>query len=86
MENFIFCAVELTQIKNNLNEDEILIYLDYSKNYKCQHHNEIHSAYFDKKTFIFFTACTYYNQNEKNSKFIHYVNHGGERQVSRSVQ
>ena len=35
MENFIFCAVELTQIKNNLNEDEIFIYLDYSKNYKC---------------------------------------------------
>ena len=34
---------EITRITNNLNEDEILIHLDYSENHKCQHQNEIQS-------------------------------------------
>ena len=41
---------EITRIKNNLYEDEILIHLGYSENYKCQHQNETQSAYFGKKT------------------------------------
>ena len=57
---------EITLITNNLNENEILIRLDYRENYKCQHQNEIQSVYFsNNKTFSLFTACTYYRQNEK---------------------
>ena len=61
---------EITRITDNLNEDEILIHLDYSKNYKCQHQNEIESGYFGNKTFSLFTACTYYKQNGKIQKLL----------------
>ena len=59
---------EITQITGNLNEDKILIHLDYSKNYKCQHQSEIQNVYFCNKAFSFFTACRYYKQNEKIQK------------------
>ena len=49
---------EITRMTNNINEDEISIHLDYSEKYKCQHQNEIQSAYFGNKIFSFFTACT----------------------------
>ena len=44
--------------------EEILIYLDYSGNYKAKHQNEIQSAYFGNKFFSLFKACAYY----RNSK------------------
>ena len=56
---------EITRIKSNLNEEETLFHLGYSQNYKCQHQNEIQSAYFGKKTSNLFTGCTHYKQNEK---------------------
>ena len=59
---------EITRIKSNLNKDEFLIHLGYSENYKCQHQNEIQSAYFGKKTSNLFTDCTHYKQNEKIQK------------------
>ena len=59
---------ETTRITNHLNEDEILIHLNYSRNYKWQHQNEIQSAYFGSKTFSLFTAGKYYKQNEKIEK------------------
>ena len=54
---------EITRITNNLNEDEILIHLDYSENYKCQHQNEIQSAYFGKKN-IWSSYCLYVSQTK----------------------
>ena len=50
---------EITRIKNNLYEDEILIHLGYSENYKCQHQNETQSAYFGKKKHFQPFYCLY---------------------------
>ena len=49
----------ITPITGNINEHEILIHLDYRKNYKYHHQKEIQNAYFGNKTFSLFTACAY---------------------------
>ena len=59
---------EITRITHNLNEDGILTHHDYSENYKCQHQNEIQSAYFGNKILSLFTARACYKQNEKIQK------------------
>ena len=51
---------EFKRLKEEIKENEIIIYLDYSENYKSQHQNEIQSAYFGHTSFSLFTACTYY--------------------------
>ena len=55
---------EIRRITENLDEDELIIHLDYSENYKCQQQNEIQSACFGHKQFSLFTACTYYRSKE----------------------
>ena len=37
-----------------------MIHLDYSKNYKLKHQNEIQSVHFGNKSFRIFTTCTIY--------------------------
>jgi len=51
---------EIRRLTDNLSDNEMLIHLDYSENYKCKEQNEIQSAYFGNKSFSLFTACTYY--------------------------
>ena len=60
---------EITRITDNLNEDEILIHLDYSKNYKCQHQNEIESGYLATKHSVFLLLVRIIN---KMGKFKNY--------------
>ena len=47
------------EIKENLEEDEILLHVDYSENYENKQQGEIQSAYFGHTTFSLFTACCY---------------------------
>ena len=42
--------------KTNIKVNEVLIHVDYSKNYKSQDQNEIQSAYFRQTSFSLFTA------------------------------
>lgn len=58
----------LQSIKQNLKDDEIMIYVDYSENYKVQHQNEIQSAYFGHSSFSIFTACTFYRDLDEIKK------------------
>ena len=51
---------EICRIADSLTIEEILIHLNYSKNYKSKHQNEIQRAYFSNKLFSLFIACTYY--------------------------
>ena len=60
----------LRNLKENLSENEIIVYVDYSEGYKNVQQGEIQSAYFGHEVFSIFTACTYHkNQDEvvKNS-------------------
>ena len=47
------------EIKENLEEDEILLHVDYSENYENKQQGEIQRAYFGHTTFSLFTACCY---------------------------
>ena len=42
-----------------LKEDEIVIHVDYSENYKNKHQNEIKSAFYGQGQFSIYTACIY---------------------------
>jgi len=48
---------EIKRVTDDLGEDEIVIHLDYSENYKCKQQNEIQSAYFGNKGFSLFTVA-----------------------------
>ena len=50
---------KLKHLKANLKEDEIILSVDFSKNYNTQHH-EIQRAYFGYETFTLYTAAFYY--------------------------
>ena len=47
-------------MKAELRETELMIYVDFSENYKSQQQNEIQSAYFGHSTFSLFATCVYY--------------------------
>jgi len=47
-------------VKDNLEENEVLIHVDYSENYSNKDQQEIQSAYFGHDTFSLFTACCYF--------------------------
>ena len=55
---------EIHRITDSLTMEEILIHLDYSKNYKSKHQNEIQSAYFGNKSVTLFTVFTYYQNSQ----------------------
>ena len=52
-------VVEFNALKENLEENEILVKCDYSENYKNLAQDEIQSAYFGHSCFSIFTACGY---------------------------
>ena len=50
-------------IKDNLSDNELMIYVDYSESYKNQEQGEVQSAYFGHQNFSLFTACVYYRKD-----------------------
>ena len=48
---------ELKFLKKNLKKDEVIISLDFAKNYENKQKNEIQSAYFGHEAFTIFTAA-----------------------------
>ena len=55
---------ECKRMKAELRETELMIYVDFSENYKSQQQNEIQSAYFGHSTFSLFTSCVYYRNTD----------------------
>ena len=55
---------ELKHLKANLKEDEIILSVDFSKNYDNKQHLEIQSAYFGYEAFILYTAACYYRSHD----------------------
>ena len=47
---------ELKCLKMSLKEDEVILSVDFSKDYENRHHHEIQSAYFGHRNFAIFTA------------------------------
>ena len=47
---------ELKHLKANLKEDEIILSVDFSKNYDNKQHHEMQSAYFVHEAFTLYTA------------------------------
>ena len=61
-------------MKAGLTETELIIYGDFSENYKNQQQNDIESAYFGHSTFSLFTACVYYRSTDDNNIIIIIIN------------
>ena len=47
-------------VKDNFEENEVLVHVDYSENYSNKHQQEIQNAYPAHNTFSIFTACCYF--------------------------
>ena len=52
----------------NLGERELLINLDFNGNYSNQNQNEIQSVCFGINSLSLFTACAFYNNDNKTQK------------------
>ena len=57
-------------LKENLEENKILVQCDYSENYKNLAQEEIQSAYFGHSCFSIFMACGYLQSEEVLSKYL----------------
>ena len=55
---------ELKHLKANLKEDEIILSVDFLKNYDNKQHHEIQSAYFGYEAFTLYTAACYYRSHD----------------------
>ena len=55
---------ELKHLKANLKENEIILSVDFSKNYDNKQHHEIQSAYFGYEAFTLYTALYYYRPHD----------------------
>ena len=55
---------ELKHLKADLKEDEIILSVDFLKNYDNQQHHEIQSAYFGYEAFTLYTAACYYRSHD----------------------
>ena len=58
-------AASLIPAKESLEEDGILMLVDYSESYKNAEQDKIQSAYFGHTCFSLFTACVYYPDNQE---------------------
>ena len=55
----------LNSAKESLENDEILMQVDYGESYKNAEQDEIQSAYFGHTCFSLFTACIYYRDKQE---------------------
>ena len=54
------------EVKDNLKQNDLLIHVEYSKNYNNEQQWEIQGAYFRHASFNIFTACCYF-KDESNT-------------------
>ena len=54
----------MKHLKANLKEDEIMLSVDFSKNYDNKHYHEIQSVYFGYEAFTLHTAARYYRSHD----------------------
>ena len=52
--------------KDGLAVGDLLVHVDFAKNYHDDQQNEIQSAYFDHQSFSLFTSCSYYKDDGNN--------------------
>ena len=55
---------ELKFLKENLKPNEVILSVDFSKNYENKQRHEIQSAYFGHEAFTIFTAACYYKSSD----------------------
>ena len=55
---------ELKHLKANLKEDEIILSVDFLKNFDNKQHHKIQSAYFGQEAFTLYTAACYYRSHD----------------------
>ena len=51
-----------------MEENTVIVHVDYSENYSNKEQQEIQSAYFGHETFSIFTACCYFRGHEGKLK------------------
>ena len=59
--NIYYQLSELKCLKKDLKEDQVILSVDFLKNYKNKQHHEIQSAYFGHENFTIFTAACYFH-------------------------
>ena len=61
----LFRGSAYKKMKENLQENELILHLDYSERYSNTQQDEIQIAYFDNSIFSIFTACGYILDHRK---------------------
>ena len=71
---------ELKHLKKNLGPDEVILSVDFSRNYDNKQHHEIQSAYFGHEAFMPFTAACY-SKGETTSEAVAMIDKDTDLQV-----
>lgn len=71
---------ELKHLKKNLGPDEVILSVDFSRNYDNKQHHEIQSAYFGHEAFTLFTAACY-SKGETTSEAVATIDKDTDLQV-----
>ena len=69
MYNIYLQHSELKFLKQNLNENQTIFSIDFSKNYENKQKNEIPSTYFGHESFTLYTAACYFKSPFPNAKY-----------------
>ena len=64
---------ELRHLKEQLNEDEIIIHEDFSENFQLKHQQEIMASHWSNESVTVFTAVVYYKDVNKDLKHFSYA-------------
>ena len=51
---------QIEKCKENLNENEALVVMDFAENYSCRYHNEVQSAFWDTNQVTIHPMMAYY--------------------------
>ena len=60
-------------MKEQLNEDEIIIHEDFSEKFQLKHQQEITASHWSNESVTVFTAVVYYNKNNKQLYSLLYI-------------
>lgn len=64
---------ELRHLKEQLNQDEIIIHEDFSENFQLKHQREIMKSHWSNESVTVFTAVVYYKDDNKDLKHLSYT-------------
>ena len=64
---------ELRHLKEQLNQDEIIIHEDFSENFLLKHQREIMASHWSNESVTLFTAVVYYRDDNKDLKHLSYA-------------